>query len=128
MTIPFDVNLEAIEPDFKFYYDCLMGAKCSLFIECNEENERFWAKLKLLPTVTGHYFTTTWIPSESVIKVGVKKQAKTETIIGLYYVSEYGYSDRLAQSIGHGIQKTGVGVEMLDLATTDSPRNSRIGR
>jgi flavorubredoxin len=44
-----------------------------------------------------------------------QKQAKPETVIGIFYVSEYGYGDRLAQAIANGISKTNVGVEIVDL-------------
>ena len=44
-----------------------------------------------------------------------KTQAKAETTVGVFYVSNYGYSDRLAQAIASGITKTGVAVELVDL-------------
>jgi len=38
----------------------------------------------------------------------------------MFYVSDYGYSDRLSQSIASGITKTGVSVEMIDLRSADA--------
>jgi flavorubredoxin len=35
--------------------------------------------------------------------------------VAVFYISDYGYSDRLSQSIGRGITKTNVVVEMMDL-------------
>jgi flavin reductase (DIM6/NTAB) family NADH-FMN oxidoreductase RutF len=46
-------------------------------------------------------------------------QAKAETSVVVFYVSDYGYSDRLSQAVARGITKTGVGVEMIDLKTAD---------
>jgi flavorubredoxin len=46
-------------------------------------------------------------------------KAKAETTVALFYVSDYGYSDRLAQSIASGITKTDVAVEMVDLRSAD---------
>jgi flavin reductase (DIM6/NTAB) family NADH-FMN oxidoreductase RutF len=37
----------------------------------------------------------------------------------VFYVSDYGYSDRLSQALARGITKTGVGVEMMDLKSAD---------
>jgi len=34
-------------------------------------------------------------------------------------VSDYGFSDRLSQAIAHGITKTGVAVEMMDLKVAE---------
>ena len=49
-----------------------------------------------------------------------QKQAKAETVVGLFCIPDYGYGDRLSQAIGHGVMKTGVGVEIMDLTTADS--------
>jgi flavin reductase (DIM6/NTAB) family NADH-FMN oxidoreductase RutF len=46
-------------------------------------------------------------------------QAKAATTVGLFYVSEYGFSDRLVQAISNGILKTGVLVETMDLRVAD---------
>jgi flavin reductase (DIM6/NTAB) family NADH-FMN oxidoreductase RutF len=114
----FDVNLEAIEPDFKFYYDCLMGPNARSLLNAMKRMNDL-GKIKIIANGHGPLLYHNLDTLKECYQSWSQKQAKTETIIGLYYVSEYGYSDRLAQSIGHGIQKTGVGVEMLDLASTD---------
>ncbi len=46
-------------------------------------------------------------------------KAKAETTVAVFYVSDYGFSDRLSQSISRGITKTGVAVEMMDLKSAD---------
>ncbi|MBV8886417.1 MAG: diflavin flavoprotein, partial [Chroococcidiopsidaceae cyanobacterium CP_BM_RX_35] len=46
-------------------------------------------------------------------------QAKAETTVAVFYVSDYGFSDRLSQAIAHGITKTGIAVEMMDLKSAD---------
>jgi flavin reductase (DIM6/NTAB) family NADH-FMN oxidoreductase RutF/NAD(P)H-dependent FMN reductase len=48
-----------------------------------------------------------------------QEQAKAETTVAVFYLSDYGYSDRLSQAIAHGITKTGVAVEMMDLKSAD---------
>jgi flavin reductase (DIM6/NTAB) family NADH-FMN oxidoreductase RutF len=46
-------------------------------------------------------------------------KAKAETTVAVFYVSDYGYSDRLSQAIARGITKTEVAVEMMDLKSVD---------
>ena len=48
------------------------------------------------------------------------EQTKSETTVAVFYFSDYGYSDRLSQAIAHGITKTGVAVEMMDLRTAEA--------
>ena len=47
-------------------------------------------------------------------------QTKAEKSVALFYVADYGYSDRLSQAIARGITKTGVEVEMVDLRSADN--------
>jgi flavorubredoxin/flavin reductase (DIM6/NTAB) family NADH-FMN oxidoreductase RutF len=114
----FDVNLEALEPDFKFYYDCLMGPNARSLLNAMKRMGDL-GKIRIIANGHGPLLYHNLDTLKECYQSWSQKQAKTETIIGLYYMSEYGYGDRLAQSIGHGIQKTGVGVEMLDLTNTD---------
>jgi flavin reductase (DIM6/NTAB) family NADH-FMN oxidoreductase RutF len=48
-----------------------------------------------------------------------QEQTKEEKTVAVFYVSDYGYSDRLCQAIAKGITKTGVAVETLDLKSAD---------
>jgi flavin reductase (DIM6/NTAB) family NADH-FMN oxidoreductase RutF len=48
-----------------------------------------------------------------------KTKTKAETTVAVFYVSDYGYSDRLSQSVASGITKTGVAVEMVDMRASD---------
>jgi len=45
-----------------------------------------------------------------------KNKAKAEKTVGIFYISEYGYSNKLAQAVASGVAKTEVAVEMIDLA------------
>lgn len=40
---------------------------------------------------------------------------KAQAVVSLFYVSDYGFNDRLAQSIARGLTKTDVEVHMVDL-------------
>ena len=37
----------------------------------------------------------------------------------MLYASDYGFSDRLSQTLAHGITKAGVATEMVDLISVD---------
>ncbi|MEY3256054.1 MAG: hypothetical protein RLZZ29_1189 [Cyanobacteriota bacterium] len=110
----FDDNLATIEEDFKYYYDCLMGPNSRSVLSAIKR----MAELKHIKMIaTGHgpllYHNVEELTGR--YRIWSQSQAKTETVVGIFYVSEYGHSDRLAQSIANGVMKTGVGVEMVDL-------------
>ncbi|RAM51365.1 MAG: diflavin flavoprotein A [Hapalosiphonaceae cyanobacterium JJU2] len=114
----FDVNLEAIEPDFRFYYDCLMGPNArSLLNAMKKMNEL--GNIKIIANGHGPLLYHHLGILRECYQGWSQRQAKTETIIGMFYVSDYGYGDRIAQAIAHGVQKTGVGTEIMDLTTTE---------
>jgi flavorubredoxin len=48
-----------------------------------------------------------------------QEKAKAETLVAVFYVSDYGFSDRISQAIAHGITKTNVAVEMMDMRSAD---------
>ncbi|AFZ58073.1 flavin reductase [Anabaena cylindrica FACHB-243] len=110
----FDDDLAAIEEDFKYYYDCLMGPNSRSVLSAMKR----MAELKTIKMIaTGHgpllYHNVEELTGR--YRSWSQGQTKAETPVGIFYVSEYGYSDRLAQSIANGITKTGVAVEMIDL-------------
>ncbi len=112
----FDENLAAIEEDFHYYYDCLMGPNARSVLSALKR----MAELKTIDTIaTGHGPLLSHNVEELVgrYRTWSQSQTKAETTIGIFYVSEYGYSDRLAQAIANGIGKTGVAVEIVDLGS-----------
>jgi flavin reductase (DIM6/NTAB) family NADH-FMN oxidoreductase RutF len=114
----FDVNLEAIEPDFRFYYDCLMGPNARSLLNAMKKMGDL-GNIKIIANGHGPLLYHHLDVLKECYQSWSQRQAKAETIAAVFYVSEYGYSDRLAQSIAHGIQKTGVGVEMMDLTSAE---------
>ncbi len=112
----FDENLAAIEEDFHYYYDCLMGPNARSVLSALKR----MAELKTIGMIaTGHGPLLSHNVEELVgrYRTWSQTQTKAETVIGIFYVSEYGYSDRLAQAIANGIGKTGVAVEIVDLGS-----------
>ncbi|MHC5614034.1 MAG: diflavin flavoprotein [Nostoc sp.] len=112
----FDEDLAAIEADFHYYYDCLMGPNARSVLSALKR----MAELKTIGMIaTGHGPLLSHNVEELTgrYRIWSQTQTKAETAVGIFYVSEYGYSDRLAQAIANGIGKTGVAVEIVDLGS-----------
>ncbi len=112
----FDEDLAAIEEDFHYYYDCLMGPNARSVLSALKR----MAELKTIEMIaTGHGPLLSHNVEELTgrYRIWSQTQTKAETAVGIFYVSEYGYSDRLAQAIANGIGKTGVAVEIVDLGS-----------
>jgi flavorubredoxin/flavin reductase (DIM6/NTAB) family NADH-FMN oxidoreductase RutF len=113
----FDEDLAAISPDYQYYYECLMAPNSRSVLSALKR----MGELKKISTIaTGHGPLLQHNVEELVerYRTWSQTQAKAETAVGIFYVSEYGASDRLAQSLANGITKTGVAVEMVDLGST----------
>lgn len=112
----FDEDLAAIEADFKYYYDCLMGPNARSVLSALKR----MGELKTIEMIaTGHGPLLSHNVEELThrYRIWSQNQSKPETAVGIFYVSEYGYGDRLAQTIAKGISKTDVAVEMVDLGS-----------
>ncbi|PZV08301.1 MAG: diflavin flavoprotein A [Leptolyngbya sp.] len=115
---PYDENLELISPDFRFYYECLMAPNARSVLGAMK-------RMEALPPVrmvaTGHGPLLRYNVAELTGRYQRWSQEKTkaEDLVAVFYVSDYGYSDRLSQSIARGITKTGVAVEMMDMRSAD---------
>ena len=49
---------------------------------------------------------------------------KATASVAVLYSSDYGYSDRLSQTLARGITKTGAATEMVDVLSVDAQVNS----
>jgi flavorubredoxin/flavin reductase (DIM6/NTAB) family NADH-FMN oxidoreductase RutF len=114
----FDEDLALLEEDYQYYYDCLMRPNArSVLSALKRMNE-----LPEVATIaTGHGPLLHHNVTELVgrYRQWSQEQAKAETTVAVFYVSDYGFSDRISQAIAHGITKTGVAVEMMDLKSAD---------
>ena len=114
----FDEDLTTIEEDFRYYYECLMAPNARSVLAALKR----MGDLGPITTIaTGHgpllrHHLTEWTHR---YQDWSQAQTKAQTTVGVFYVSDYGYSDRLSQAIAHGITKVGVNVEMVDLRTTE---------
>jgi flavorubredoxin/flavin reductase (DIM6/NTAB) family NADH-FMN oxidoreductase RutF len=113
----FDEDLDLIEADFEYYYDCLMKPNARSVLAAIKRID----KLELETIATGHGPLLQYHRAELVARYQQWSQAqtKTETLVGLFYSEEYGYSEDLARAIAQGIIKTGVAVELIDWNNTE---------
>ncbi|MEG4630448.1 diflavin flavoprotein [Microcoleus sp. AR_TQ3_B6] len=114
----FDDDLAAVEEDYHFYYECLMAPNARSVLAAMKR----MAELGEIGTIaTGHgpLLRHNVVELTGRYKKWSQAQAKAETTVAVFYTSDYGFSDRLSQAIAHGITKTGVAVEMMDLRIAD---------
>ncbi len=114
----FDEDSEVIADDFKFYYDCLMGPNARSVIQALKRID----KLPQIQTIAvGHgpllkHFLDLWI---NHYREWSSQRTKNESYAAVCYLSQYGFCDRLSQSIAHGIGKAEANVELIDLQESD---------
>lgn len=119
----YDEELELLNDDYQLYYDCLMGPNARSVLAALK-------RMADLPPIqmiaTGHGPLLRHHIAELVgrYRDWSQAQAKAEAVVALFYASDYGYSNQIAEAIAHGIGKTGVAVELIDLKITD-PQEAR---
>jgi flavorubredoxin/flavin reductase (DIM6/NTAB) family NADH-FMN oxidoreductase RutF len=114
----FDKDLEAIEADFRFYYDCLMGPNARSLLSAMKKMGEL-GDIKIIANGHGPLLYHHLPVLRDCYHNWSQKQAKKETTIGFFYVFDYGHSERLVQAISQGILKSEVGIEIIDIATAD---------
>ena len=114
----FDVNPGAIAPDFRFYYECLMGPNARSVLQALK-------RMDGLPPVStiavGHgpllrHHLSTWIDD---YRSWSSERSTGEAYAAVCYLSQVGLCDRLSQAIARGIGKAGAAVQLVDLRATD---------
>lgn len=114
----YDDDLAAVAEDYHFYYECLMAPNARSVLSAMKR----MAELGEIGTVaTGHgpLLRYNVVELTGRYKKWSQEQTKAETTVAVFYTSDYGFSDQLSQAIAHGITKTGVAVEMMDLKIAD---------
>ena len=114
----YDEDLKAIEPDYRFYYDCLMGPNARSVISAMKRMDKL-GDIQLVANGHGPILKYNRYELLESYRRWSQAQTKGEKTIALFYVSDYGYGDRLSQAIAKGITKTDVAVEMVDLKVAD---------
>jgi flavorubredoxin len=121
----FDVDPGAIAPDFRFYYDCLMGPNARSVLQAMK-------RMDGLPEITtvavGHgpllrHHLGLWLGDYREWSEG---RSSGEAYAAVCYLSQYGFCDRLSQAIARGIGKAGAAVQLVDLRATDAQELSAL--
>ncbi len=115
----FDEDLSVIEPDYRFYYDCLMGPNSRSVLAALKRMDKL-PEIKMVANGHGPLLLHNVNELISYYRQWSEAQSKGDKTVVVAYVSDYGWCDRLSQTIAKGITKTGVAVEMLDLKAADS--------
>lgn len=114
----FDEELSEIEDDFRYYYDCLMAPNARSVLSALKRMDQLEA-VDIIATGHGPLLQHNVAEWTGRYRQWSQEQAKSDKTVAVFYVSDYGYSDRLSQSIAKGITKAGVAVEMVDLKSAD---------
>jgi flavorubredoxin/flavin reductase (DIM6/NTAB) family NADH-FMN oxidoreductase RutF len=115
----FDEDLKAIENDYRFYYECLMAPNARSVISAMKRMDKL-GEINMVANGHGPLLRYNLKELLNRYRTWSQAQAKAEKTVAVFYVSDYGYSDRLSQAIAHGITKTGVAVEMVDLKSAET--------
>jgi len=115
----YDEDLKVIEKDYRFYYDCLMGPNARSVLSAMKRMDKL-GEIKLVANGHGPLLRHNLEELLERYRNWSTAQTKAEKSVAVFYVSDYGYSDRLSQAIARGITKTDVEVEMVDLRSADS--------
>jgi flavorubredoxin/flavin reductase (DIM6/NTAB) family NADH-FMN oxidoreductase RutF len=114
----FDVDPGAIAPDFRFYYECLMGPNARSVLQAMKRMDG----LPAINTIAvGHgpllrHHLNLWLDD---YRSWSSERSTGEAYAAVCYVSQYGFCDRLSQALARGIQKAGAAVQLVDLRATD---------
>ncbi len=114
----FDEDLGTIEADYRFYYECLMAPNARSVLSALKRMEQL-GDVRMIANGHGPLLRHNVDELVSRYRKWSQAQTKAETSVVVFYVSDYGYSDRMSQAVARGITKTGVGVEMMNLKSAD---------
>ena len=114
----FDRDPGAIAPDFRFYYDCLMGPNARSVLQALK---RMDGLPEINTVAVGHgpllrQHLSHWLND---YREWSSQRSKGDSYAAVCYLSQYGFSDRLSQAIAHGIGKADAQVQLVDLRATD---------
>tara|TARA_Y100001970_G_scaffold293830_1_gene443621 strand:- start:2360 stop:4135 length:1776 start_codon:yes stop_codon:yes gene_type:complete len=114
----FDIDEKEILPDFEFYYDCLMGPNARSVIQAIKKMDKL-PEIKTIAVGHGpllHYQVKFW--KDKYFEWSNQRNAGNE-YIAVCYISQYGYCDKLSQSLAHGIGKANAQCQLIDLRSSD---------
>ncbi|AFY40598.1 flavin reductase domain protein FMN-binding protein [[Leptolyngbya] sp. PCC 7376] len=115
----YDEDLKDITPDYRFYYECLMAPNARSVLSAMKRIDKLDAEITLVANGHGPLLKHNTKELMEWYREWSEAQTKGDKTAAVFYVSDYGYSDRISQAIAKGITKAGVAVEMIDLKVAD---------
>ncbi|BAW95233.1 flavoprotein [[Synechococcus] sp. NIES-970] len=115
----YDEDLKALEPDYRFYYECLMAPNARSVLSALKRVDKLDGEVSLVANGHGPLLKHNTKEMMDWYRQWSEAQTKGDKMAAVFYVSDYGYSDRISQAIAKGITKAGVAVEMVDLKVAD---------
>ena len=113
-----DEDPGAIAPDFRFYYDCLMGPNARSVLQALKRMDSL-PEIRMIAVGHGpllQHHIPLWIGD---YREWSSHRSEGEAYAAVVYISQHGFCDRLSQAIARGIGKAGAGVQLVDLRATD---------
>ncbi|MDB9526480.1 FprA family A-type flavoprotein, partial [Oscillatoria sp. CS-180] len=93
----YDEDLEAISPDFRFYYECLMAPNARSVLSAMKRMDAL-PEVKTIATGHGPLLRHNVQELTGRYRRWSKEKSQSETLVAVFYMSDYGYSDRLSQA------------------------------
>ncbi|MEB3242807.1 MAG: diflavin flavoprotein [Cyanobacteriota bacterium] len=115
----YDSDPGAIAPDFRFYYDCLMGPNARSVLQALK---RMDGLPEISTIAVGHgpllkHHLPLWVGD---YREWSGQRSADGAYVAVGYISQHGFCDRLSQAIAKGISKAGSSVQLVDLRATDA--------
>ena len=115
----FDSDPGAIAPDFRFYYECLMGPNARSVLQAMKRMDGLATPINTIAVGHGpllRHHLELWTGD---YRSWSSERSQGEAYAAVCYLSQYGFCDRLSQAIARGIGKAEAQVQLVDLRATD---------
>lgn len=122
----FDSDPGAIAPDFRFYYECLMGPNARSVLQAMKRMDGLATPITTIAVGHGpllRHHLDLWTGD---YRAWSSERSQGQTYAAVCYLSQYGFCDRLSQAIARGIGKTDAQVQLVDLRATDAQELSAL--
>ena len=113
-----DSDPEVIAPDFRFYYDCLMGPNSRSVLQAIK---RMGALPPVKTIATGHgpllrHHLSRWVED---YRSWSQQRSRGQAYSAICTISGYGFCDPLSRAVAQGVSKTDAQAQLVDLRATD---------